>query len=260
MTFDYDSEPKETVHDCNFCGSKRFTPFAKRDRYGLAVKTVRCRECGLVFINPRMTADGYRRFYAEGHYRTQLTQFYKRPMYAAEIEAGQTTYLEPYLAKRVVSTLLDVGGSTGVVSEVMRCRFGLEATVLEPSNTERALAAKRGLKTLNATVEGFSPNCWDLVLLCQTVDHLLDIAGALKTLRRAVSSRGLFYMDACCMDLWLERSTPEEVVKVDHPFYLYQNRCHAEMYLGRAGFEVVGRLKGQLWYQAGYVCKPKKTA
>ena len=276
MTFDYESEQKETVGSCNLCGREDFEQFAERDRYGLAVKTVRCKGCGLVFINPRMTAAGYRRFYADGYYRTLLAQFYGKPMEPAQFEESQrhyaealAAYLEPHISKRLAEGLLDVGGSAGVVAETFRRRFGLKGTVLEPSDAERALAAKRGLKTMAGTIEGFSRNgrCWDVVLMCQTVDHLLDIAGALRKLRRAVSSRGFYYMDVACFDLLIERPwvagtamrvQPEKVVKVDHPYYL--SRDHAERYLAKAGFRVIGRSKGPLRYQVGYVCKPNGKA
>ena len=83
MTFDYAAEIKETVTSCNLCGSQHFKPYGKRDRYGLPVESVRCEGCSLVFISPRMTADGYRRFYADGHYRTLLSKFYGRPIVAS---------------------------------------------------------------------------------------------------------------------------------------------------------------------------------
>ncbi len=266
LAFDYESEPKETVTSCNNCGWQRFEPFAERDRYGLPVKTARCTGCGLVFISPRMVDDGYRRFYADGHYRTLLTKFYGKPIQPGTMEASQrayaealAVYLEPYLAKRTMSTVLDVGGSTGVVAGTMARRFGLKATVLDPADAELVVAKQAGLNALCGTIEEWSPNGyrWDLVLLCQTVDHLLDIRVALAKLRHAVSGRGLFYMDIACFDILLDRpKLPEQVVKVDHPYYL--SRVHAETYLDRAGFQVVARCNGPLRYQVGYLCKPRE--
>jgi len=280
--FEYESEPKETVKSCNNCGWERFEPFAERDRYGLPVKTVRCTGCALVFINPRMVDDGYRRFYADGHYRTLLTKFYGKPILPSTMKHSQelyaealAAYLEPWLTKRTATSVLDVGGSTGIVAGTMARRFGLAGTVLDPAESELALASKAGLATILGTAEGFEPDGqrWGLVLLCQVVDHLLDIRGTLAKLRNAVAPRGLFYMDIACFDeldvkqrlpdqklkakhQFSVGKLPEKLVKVDHPYCL--GRAHAKSYLDRAGFEVVSQSKGPLTYQVGYLCRRRE--
>jgi hypothetical protein len=265
MTWDYAAEPKEAVTSCNLCGGQKFEEYGKRDRYGLPVKSVRCKDCGLVFINPHMTADGYRRFYADGHYRTLLSKFYGRPIMASTMAEAQGNYaeaiammLERFLAKRQCLTLFDVGGSTGIVAETFRRRFGFIGTVLEPSKNERTIAERKGLKTIDSMIESFEPNGhrWDLVLMCQTVDHLIDITAALKNLRRAVSSRGLFYMDILDSDKFSNRSS-EKFIKVDHPYYL--SGKIARRYLDQAGFRIVATAKGPLSYQSGFLCAPKAS-
>jgi 2-polyprenyl-3-methyl-5-hydroxy-6-metoxy-1,4-benzoquinol methylase/RNase P subunit RPR2 len=51
---------------CNLCGSDACVEIAHRDKYELAVTSVMCRECGLIYLNPRPTAKSYDRFYSEG--------------------------------------------------------------------------------------------------------------------------------------------------------------------------------------------------
>ena len=258
MTFDYAAAPKERQKACNLCGWAIFEDHADRDRYGLPVQSVRCRGCGLVFIDPRMTPAGYEQFYSTGTYRKLLSEFYGKPVTASSIQPEQENYaealalhLEPNLTHRQPKGLLDVGGSTGVVAEVLNRRFGIRGTVLEPSKAEREQAAKRGLETIPGTIEGFTPNGhrWDLVLLCQTVDHLMDITGTLAKLRRIVSGRGLFFMDIVNFDR-------TRTVKVDHPFNLSTE--HAVSYLDRAGFKVLKRID-PLWKpeKVGFICAPK---
>jgi hypothetical protein len=40
-----------------------FVIVTHRDRYGYPARAHACRPCGLVFLNPRMTAEAYGRFY-----------------------------------------------------------------------------------------------------------------------------------------------------------------------------------------------------
>lgn len=48
---------------CCVCGGRGFEPLAQKERYGLFMSVVICRECGLVQTNPRMTQESYNEFY-----------------------------------------------------------------------------------------------------------------------------------------------------------------------------------------------------
>jgi SAM-dependent methyltransferase len=51
---------------CNLCGRDESVPVAGRDKYLLPLTTVMCRGCGLLYLNPRPTAETYRKFYEQG--------------------------------------------------------------------------------------------------------------------------------------------------------------------------------------------------
>jgi SAM-dependent methyltransferase len=51
---------------CNLCGSDQFVVVAEQDKYKLPLKTVMCRQCGLLYLNPRPTAAAYRKHYEQG--------------------------------------------------------------------------------------------------------------------------------------------------------------------------------------------------
>ena len=247
----YEAQPKEMLTACNLCGGHRFEPHSDKDRYGLPVSSVRCKGCGLVFINPRMTQEAYTAFYRDGIYRELVSEFTKGeyPDSLAFMEWHQGNY-----ALKVVKhlkgwvnggahTLLDVGGSTGVVAELVARKYDLEGTVLEPSEREAARAEYRGLHVIRSTIESHEPaDRYDVILLCQTIDHLLDISGALKTIRAMLNPGGRFFVDA----VW---NTP---IKLDHPFYL--DDMTAPEYLKRAGFEVLKEYKGPKRQRLNYVC------
>ena len=44
---------------CNICGVSSTTVFAERERFGLPIISVQCRECGLLYLNPRPTKRMY---------------------------------------------------------------------------------------------------------------------------------------------------------------------------------------------------------
>lgn len=231
----YEQAPKENVEHCNLCGSVARTQMNKVDRYGLTAPVVECVDCGLQFLSCRMTPEAYRRFYEGGHYRRLLEGFYGRPFTPESLEAEQATYagrLSAWLFGHINGlrggAMLDIGGSTGVVAERLAKDYQFVATVLEPHGAESRRARDRGLVVATATMEEFDPLVkYDLITLCQTVDHLLDIRGALAKIWLWLQRDGLFFVDF----------VEDGPIKIDHPYYL--TRKTMLRYLEEAGFRTV---------------------
>jgi SAM-dependent methyltransferase len=263
LGFDYAAQPKRRVEGCNLCGSGDLIVLTHRDRYGYPADAAGCRQCGLVFINPVMTPEAYGEFYA-GTYRPLVSAYHGRLIDARTIQDEQRVYaherariLEPLVAGRGLTTLLDIGGSTGVVARVFADRFGLQATVVDPAPAETAEARALGLEIVEGLVEqvDFAGRRFGLVALCQTVDHLLDVAGTLGRLRDLIDDGGLLFIDIVDFRAaYLRQWSVEDAVKIDHPYYLTQPA--AEAFLARAGFEVVCVDCAADHLHVSYVCRP----
>lgn len=249
--FDYQAQPAEVV-DCNLCGWGHYHPKdieALSDRYGLPQKADRCLDCGLVYLNPRMTREAYAEFYRSGAYRRLVSAFHGREINAQTIQPEQRVYakalgdfLEPYVWQGL-QTLLDIGGSTGVVAISLAHRFGLKPTVMDPAPEELALA---GGETIPGFVEDYDPQGrrFDLVTMCQTADHVLDLMGTLKKVRSLLSQYGLFFVDIVDFEQTRE-------VKIDHPYNL--TRRTMREFLRRAGFDVVAE-RDMASKHIGFLC------
>lgn len=245
LGYDYASQPSVSVTRCNLCATVGHeVEVARRDRYGYPARLVVCRACGLGWLSPRMTAQAYARFY-DGVYRPLVSAFHGRRIDAETIQLEQREYalqLAGFLQPALVSdprAIIDVGGSTGVVAAVLAAQFGAAATVLDPAPDELAVAAATGVETIAGLAEDFDPGDrrWDLVLLCQTIDHLLDIDRTLVALRRMTAPDGRAFVDILDAELMRGRAgSIEDVVKIDHPYYL--TRESAVAFFTRAGFAV----------------------
>jgi len=263
LGFDYAAQPKETVTACNLCGGAAFRPVATRDRYGYPAGAHACLGCGLVFLNPRMRAEAYGRFY-DGVYRPLVSAYHGRLIDATTIQAEQREYavereafLRPFVEGAGLETLLDIGGSTGVVAGHFASAFGLRGLVIDPAPLEIAQARALGLETATGLVESydFGGRRFDLVLICQTVDHLLDIAGTLARVRELVTDRGWLYIDIVDFRAaYLRHHAVEEAVKIDHPYYLTVPVMSA--YLRRAGFEVARVERAADALHVSFACRP----
>src|SRR5687767_14679380 len=91
LGFDYAAQEWMLVERCNLCGASAFTVLTHRDRYGFPVTASACDRCGLVFLDPVMTAAAYSRFYA-GTYRPLVSAYHGRLIDAHTIQGEQWQY------------------------------------------------------------------------------------------------------------------------------------------------------------------------
>jgi len=262
LDYDYAAQPKQTLTACNLCGAAEFVILAHRDRYGYPAEAQACRRCGLVFLNPRLTAEAYARFY-DGIYRPLVSAFHGRLIDARTIQAEQreyaaerTEFLRPFIPDARRRTLLDIGGSTGVVAAHFAREFGLEGTVIDPAPLEIEQAQRLGLETISGLVErhDFGKRRFDIVTICQTVDHLLDIAGTLTRVRQLLTDDGLLFIDIVDFRAaYLRNWSVEDAIKIDHPYYLTEPAIVA--YVRAAGFDVLRSDYASDHLHVSYVCR-----
>lgn len=263
LQYDYAAQPKQALTSCNLCGAREFVILTHRDRYGYAAQAHACRHCGLVFLNPRMTAEAYGRFY-NGIYRPLVSAFHGRLIDARTIQVEQREYaseraefIRPFITSAPRKTMLDIGGSTGVVAAHFAKEFGLQGTLIDPAPLEVEQAQRLGLETVTGLVEehDFGKRRFDVVIICQTVDHLLDVAGTLARVRQLLVDDGLLFIDivdfrAACLRTW----SVEDAIKIDHPYYLTEPTMIA--YLRSSGFEVLRSDYAVDHLHVSYACRP----
>lgn len=251
--FVYATRETERVQACNLCGSTDSVEVTQRDRYGFPSPMRMCRRCGLGFLSPRMTAREYEEFYKSVYH--PLTRSLRGK---SQTRQTRSTGLAAKAAKRVrilqgalpqpPSSALDVGGGSGIVAEAVRAAFACETAVLDPSPEDLRAAADAGLETFLGPAERFDPGArrWDLVLLCRTIDHLLDISGSLASLHRLTASGGHAFVDF--KDVMLvarKRGSVEAAVGIEHPYYLTYETARA--FLTQAGFTPIQEVRRR-WF------------
>lgn len=264
LGYDYESQPKSFVEKCNLCSGAVWVTISHTDRYGYRASATACRNCGLTILNPVMNMDAYGTFYME-IYRPLLTAHFGKPYDEQAIQRLQIPYahdrvnfLRPYFSRLLKGKrMLDIGGSTGVVAEVLKDAFGLQATILDPAPLEIEEARKRGLSTVTGFIENYvvrPEERYDFIGMFQTVDHLLDVAGTFQKVRDAMTPDGLFYVDIVDFRAaYLRNSSVERAIKIDHPYYFTEHTI--EMYLDRFGFETVAMEYSADKLHVGYLCR-----
>ena len=246
LGFDPQKLSREKVLNCDLCEVREHQQtISWIDRYGFLERFCLCENCGLIFLNPRPTQEGYKEFY-EKWYRPLIAAFSGKDASPQALLTQQSEYalyvrrfLQIWGGGRVGMRLIDIGGSTGVVSKVLR-EDGYLPLVLDPSPKELDVAKSFGLETENGVIETWDPlgRRYDLALVCQTADHFLSIRKGLQKIREVLNFGGVLYLDIVDFESRLRNHKEYRgFLKLGHCFYLSDTLMRA--YFESTGFEVI---------------------
>jgi SAM-dependent methyltransferase len=204
---------------CNLCVADDAEPIACQNGF----RIVRCRRCGLVYVNPRPAADDLPSLYAEYHIRRGGNEAsWERLMgrvfrEAAEVLGSSRNGSGP-------GRLLDVGCGFGAFVAGMRER-GWDAVGLDPSQAAVAVATGRGRPVRLGTLEGMHSKggVYDVVTMFYVLEHLPDPLGALRKTLDLLAPGGMILLRVPHTTPIVRLLTPFGVggSLYDPPFHLY---------------------------------------
>ncbi len=155
---------------------------------------VRCNGCGLVYLNPRPTADELPRIYPSDYHAFDFTAERFGFVYKVRrrLEAGRALAWCRGLPDG--ARILDVGCGDGFHLDLLR-EFGGSRWQLEGVDTSaRAVesAARRGIKVHQGTIEQLAlPEAsYDLALLVATIEHVGNPSAVLRSVRKLIKPGG----------------------------------------------------------------------
>lgn len=180
----------ETVA-CNLCGTQDSEQLYEKG--GLPIG--RCRQCGLVYANPRLTQAEIWRRYSPAYFWDEYMPAHHAPHgeFVAEIHRQRTlpmlSLLEPY---RQRNTLLEVGCAAGFFLKVA-AEEKWQVTGIEIMEPAVAYATDTlGLDVRAGTLEeaDLTAASFDAIVMIETVEHLLDPARTLREAHRLLRPGG----------------------------------------------------------------------
>lgn len=229
----------ETVDHCELCGRTEFSPFLKtRDRlYGIGdeFQLVRCRDCGLIFINPRPDQEEIKQFYpatygphaetsglSHSHRLSPLRRrihslFYNYPHGDQGGGLLLKTFLLPVkwtVAKNVIpfqgeGKILDIGaGSGSFVASMKALGWDPYGVDISPEAVSRARAL--GVKMFQGEVHeaSFPDRFFDVLTLRAVLEHVHHPVETLREVHRILSDPGIVYVvvpNIVSLNFWLFR-------------------------------------------------------
>jgi 2-polyprenyl-3-methyl-5-hydroxy-6-metoxy-1,4-benzoquinol methylase len=166
--------------NCNLCNNKRYKLFKVIDDYQL----VRCRQCGLVYQNPRPTQKEISSKYSKEYQFKRLLRQEPKTEEEIEIEIGKNAGRAEEIVKQFGNKgkLLDIGCSAGFFIACLK-RYGWDVTGIDISEWASDFARNQlGLNVYTGTVDKVRfYGQFDIITMYHILEHLPD---PLKTLKR----------------------------------------------------------------------------
>lgn len=200
---------------CAVCGRDDARPVACG--YDYEYKTsrqpwvyVRCRECRLVYVNPRPATSELATIYP-GHYYSFDEA--KRDSWVVSVLRGRLEAMKVRFFKRYAGggrrRILDVGCGDGRFLGVLEKYGPSEWEVLGIDIDEGAInrARQKGLKAYRTRLEDFDPGAekFDMVVLFQVIEHVSEPREMCAKIRELLKPGGVFVIETPDVAGWDER-------------------------------------------------------
>ena len=179
--------PVPTVAPCDLCGSRDAAEVAASDRGGQPLRTVICRNCGLVYTDPIPPEESLERFYSQdyrvhykGSYAPSLKHVYRAGRLAVQRIQRLKGLLEPD------SVIIDVGSGGGEFVYLLRLS-GFEAQGVQPDDGyARYSQDELGVPVhLGSALEiELASECCHVVTLYHSLEHMGAPSRVLAHVRR----------------------------------------------------------------------------
>lgn len=181
---------------CNLCGAAEVEVLARKGREGDLLRTVICRQCGLVWSDPRPIEA--HRYYTEEYRKDYKKVETPKPIHvyrAGRVALDRWRRIRRWVPGR--GQVVDVGSGGGEFVYLMT-RLGFRCTGIEPhvgyadySIREYSLDVRPGL----ADDMELGAGEYDLVALWHTLEHTEDPGGLLALARRWLKPTGVLVVE-----------------------------------------------------------------
>ncbi|MFA5793499.1 MAG: class I SAM-dependent methyltransferase [Candidatus Brocadiia bacterium] len=185
----------ETIN-CILCGSNQFITLQKPSPYGM----VKCRRCGLVFLNPRPDRVEHKKFhkdsYFESYYAQTIDKFYteQNELYKriAQLNRQRLTLVKGYINN---GKLLDVGAGQGMFIKTAHHQ-GFNVIGTDLMDEAHSYFKSIGLDYRIGYLEELKlqKESFDVVTMWHSLEHTFNPASTLQEAHRVIRKGGYLFI------------------------------------------------------------------
>lgn len=182
------------------CGKNNDEVIADHDRYGLPLRTVICKECGMIRSNPYYDEATLRKFY-QNEYRglysgtSDCTEFF----FAQQIDIGKEILgnLEKCFENRIEFTgmrVFEIGCGAGGILQSFKEK-GCDVYGVDYGDKYITFGRAKGLNVEKGSIDRISTHGnADIVILNHVLEHIVGLYSFLEKVRLLLKQDGILYI------------------------------------------------------------------
>lgn len=211
--------------NCPLCGKNETEIIFTKGNLDRELINVICKNCSLVYINPRPTKEEYDNFHKEEFLKqksiTETGQIAPK-LKKSELTIKRTIFdfLKEYL--RAGQKVLDIGCGYGTLLDIVKKETGADVYGLELGDLD-VKAAKEfyGLDVFHGSLEEFAAKeenwgKFDIVAMHHVLEHLPRPLESLEQIKKLLKSGGLLYIGV--PNIMNIKKRPDIFFQIAHPF------------------------------------------
>lgn len=243
---------------CNLCGADDTDCFETISRFKIPLRSVLCKKCGLMYLNPRMSAAQYSEFYRETYRSFIRSNRTFEEIFDLEMKEGGEMLNFCREILKPGHSVLEIGCGPGGILCAMQSA-GMDVHGVEPSLKESEFARARGIPVESKMLEELEPKngVYDLVILSRSLNHFADPSGALEKIHSLLKPGGSVMLRLLDFPMQCHFAPVHECSQADHLYMFCQET--AEAMLASKGFEIL-RMNPPMGWLPGFLnlwMKPK---
>lgn len=224
--------------DCSNCHQDDCQEVFTRDRYGIPWTTVTCNRCGMMYSNPRMTAestqtfyasDEYRQIYGGGHVLMSPDEMFDLDRVDRSQEYHRLSYFD-FVVENFsdITSVAEIGAGGGwnlipFINAQITCQgYEFSQRLIESGR-------RRGIDMIDLAVSSLAGE-WDLIMMRHVLEHVLDPVNELRDLRGFLTPNGKIFIEV--------PGIVEKLPSVQNAHNHYFSEKTLESVFGQAGFKV----------------------
>lgn len=221
--------------NCNLCGENSNSSFLEKQ--GLNI--VKCNNCGLVYVNPRLSDEDIKRIYQQASYFNRDKESFGFRDYIGDKEFHFKTFDREfdYIKKfKRPGRILDIGCAAGFALKVAK-DSGWEVHGVEVSSFMSEYAKNEfDIEIFNGTLEEsrYPDDHFDLIITYSTLEHTPDPQAFLMEASRILKDDGLIVIAVPDIGSWFG-NRKFQYKPLEHLYYF--NRDTISMMLNNLGME-----------------------
>lgn len=201
---------------CNLCEKNDAEELYLIKRFKKHFKIVKCRNCGLVYVNPQPTEEELRKYY---------NSFYRVPLKTNEklvLKKARELINEIKRTKKTGS-LLEIGCSYGFLLQYFKRREWYVKGIEISQEASDYARSRFGIDVFTGTLREYKRReRFDLIVMLDVLEHLSNPAEELSLVNKYLKKDGLLVLttpNIDSLDSWISKDSWEWMIPPEHLFY-----------------------------------------